>query len=518
MTTSTTREPIAVLTQANLKKIGIDVQIEKVPGAEWYTRLNKKDMPLLLMSFKAWLNYPDYYFYWTYDGINNSVFDDMNYKNPAMDSQIEAARFETDPAKYDAEVKSFITTAFQDVPRIPLVNDYRDVAMQKNIEGYTYWFHLVLDYRSIKRTQLSALRRSPAAQSGSRGRTFARISRIARGFMLSLEDYTSLGAAEIARRVKAGSLSPVDVVEAALSIQQRLDTSLHAFCTPTPEAAREAARALEARIRRGDEVGALAGVPVAIKDLVSTKGVRTTYGSKLYEDFIPDDDDIVVERLKAADAIILGKTNASEFGYGGFGHNPVFPTTRNPWNLSLTPGGSSAGSAAAVASRICPIAIASDGGGSIRLPAAFSGLVGIKASMGRVPVWPGCRDPRFPGVSGWELIEHIGPLARSVIDAALMLDVIAGPDSRDRLSIPDEGVGWIEAASPPPGKLGLKIAYCPDWGGVRVDRRVRALVDRAVARFETDLACMCHDREGADLAISSIASALSSRSKPTSSA
>jgi peptide/nickel transport system substrate-binding protein len=104
------------------------------------------------MSFKAWLNYPDYYFYWTYDGINNSVFDDMNYKSPAMDSLIEAARFETDPAKYDAEVKGFITIAFQDVPRIPLVNDFRDVAMQKNIEGYTYWFHLVLDYRSIKRT------------------------------------------------------------------------------------------------------------------------------------------------------------------------------------------------------------------------------------------------------------------------------------------------------------------------------------------------------------------------------
>jgi aspartyl-tRNA(Asn)/glutamyl-tRNA(Gln) amidotransferase subunit A len=308
--------------------------------------------------------------------------------------------------------------------------------------------------------------------------------------MLSLEDYTALGAAEIARLVRAGSLSPVDVVDAAVSIQQRLDTSLHAFCTPTPEAARDAAQALDKRIRRGDEVGALAGVPVAIKDLVSTKGVRTTYGSKLYEDFIPDDDDIVVERLEAADAIVLGKTNASEFGYGGFGHNSLFPTTRNPWNPSLTTGGSSAGSAAAVASRICPIAVASDGGGSIRLPAAFCGLVGIKASMGRVPVWPGCRDARFPGASGWESIEHIGPLARSVVDAALMLDVIAGPDARDRLSIPDEGVGWIQAASRPQRTLGLKIAYCPDWGGVRVDRRVRALVDTAVARFETDLDCI----------------------------
>jgi peptide/nickel transport system substrate-binding protein len=124
-----------------------------VPGAEWYTRLNKKNMPLLIMSFKAWLNYPDYYFYWTYDGINNSVFDDMNYKNAAMDEQIEAARFETDPTKYAQQVKSFIKIAFDDVPRIPLVNDFRDVAMQKSIEGYTYWFHLALDYRSIKRAQ-----------------------------------------------------------------------------------------------------------------------------------------------------------------------------------------------------------------------------------------------------------------------------------------------------------------------------------------------------------------------------
>lgn len=153
VTTSTTREPIAVLTQDSLKKIGVELEIEKVPGAEWYTRLNQKSMPMLIMSFKAWLNYPDYYFYWTYDGINNSVFDDMNYKNADMDKLIEAARFETDPAKYADEVKGFIKIAFDDVPRIPLVNDYRDVAMQKTIEGYTYWFHLVLDYRPIKRAQ-----------------------------------------------------------------------------------------------------------------------------------------------------------------------------------------------------------------------------------------------------------------------------------------------------------------------------------------------------------------------------
>jgi len=153
VTTSTTREPIAVLAQDSLKKIGVDLQIEKVPGAEWYTRLNQKDMPMLIMSFKAWLNYPDYYFYWTYDGINNSVFNDMNYVNPAMDKLIEAARFEADPAKYSDEVKGFIKIAFDDVPRIPLVQDFRDVAMQPSIKNYTYWFHLVLDFRQLTRAK-----------------------------------------------------------------------------------------------------------------------------------------------------------------------------------------------------------------------------------------------------------------------------------------------------------------------------------------------------------------------------
>ena len=123
----------------------------KVPGADWYTRLNQKSMPMLIMSFKAWLNYPDYYFYWTYDGVNNSVFNAMNYVNPKLDELIAAARFESDPAKYAEQVKGFIKIAFDDVPRIPLVQDYRDVAMGKDITDYTYWFHLVLDYRQLQR-------------------------------------------------------------------------------------------------------------------------------------------------------------------------------------------------------------------------------------------------------------------------------------------------------------------------------------------------------------------------------
>lgn len=151
VSTAATREPIALLVQDSLKKIGIDVTIEKVPGADWYTRLNKKDMPMLIMSFKAWLNYPDYYFYWTYDGVNNSVFNAMNYVNPEMDKLIAAARFEADKAKYDEQVKGFIQIAFDDVPRIPLVQDFRDVAMQPSVKDYTYWFHLVLDFRQLTR-------------------------------------------------------------------------------------------------------------------------------------------------------------------------------------------------------------------------------------------------------------------------------------------------------------------------------------------------------------------------------
>lgn len=153
VTTSTTREPIALLVQDSLKKIGVTVNIEKIPGADWYTRLGQKDMPFLIMSFKAWLNYPDYYFYWTYDGNNNSVFNAMNYVNPAMDELIAKARFETDPSAYEDEVKGFIQIAMDDVPRIPLVQDFRDVAMQPSIEGYTYWFHLTLDYRTLSRAE-----------------------------------------------------------------------------------------------------------------------------------------------------------------------------------------------------------------------------------------------------------------------------------------------------------------------------------------------------------------------------
>ncbi len=296
-------------------------------------------------------------------------------------------------------------------------------------------------------------------------------------------EFPLLGAAALATLVRTGEVSPVDVTRAAFDAIDRLEPQLHAFATQAQETAIAAAADIEHRIARNEPVGALAGVPVAVKDLVMTKDLRTTFGSRLYADFVPDHDDIVVERLKAADAIVIGKTNVSEFGFGAVGHNPLFPTTRNPWDLERTPGGSSAGSASAVAAGICPLAIGSDGGGSVRVPASFTGIVGFKASMGRVPLWPGCRDERFPGASGWESIEHIGPMARSVEDAALLLDVISGPDPRDRLSIPADRRSWRDRAHQDP-RPGLRIAYCPAWADLPVDPEVRAIVDAAVAVLE----------------------------------
>lgn len=297
-----------------------------------------------------------------------------------------------------------------------------------------------------------------------------------------------MDALTVAARIRDKDLSAIEVTEAVLRRMEVLEPHIHAFCTPTPEVARATARAVDAKIARGQDAGALGGVPIGIKDLVATKDILTVMGSPLYRDFVPDEDDICVERLKAAGAVIVGKTNVPEFGYSGVGHNPVFPTTRNPWNTALTSGGSSAGSGASVAAGVTPFAIGSDGGGSVRIPSAHCGLYGIKASMGRVPLYPGCRDERYPGVSSWESLEHIGPMSRTVADSALMLNVITGPDPRDRYSIPAADYDYVEATK---GDIkGLRIAYSEDWGYAAVDPEVRRVVSEAVAVFESELGCV----------------------------
>jgi aspartyl-tRNA(Asn)/glutamyl-tRNA(Gln) amidotransferase subunit A len=306
--------------------------------------------------------------------------------------------------------------------------------------------------------------------------------------MASLNELCRMDAVTLAQQIRKKGVSPREVINAVLVRMEKLEPILHAFCTPTPDLARKQADKIEKAIMAGEEVGPLAGVPVGIKDLVCTAGIRTVSGSIAYREFVPEEDDIVVERLKTAGAIILGKTNVPEFGYSGVGHNPVFETTRNPWNTERTSGGSSAGSGAAVATGMGPFAIGSDGGGSVRIPSAHCGVYGVKASMGRVPLYPGCRDERYPGVSSWESLEHIGPMSRTVADAALMLSVIAsGPDARDRHTLPKPDFDWTACVN---GDVkGLRVAYSPDWGYAAVDPEVRQIVGEAVKVFEKDLGC-----------------------------
>ncbi len=194
-----------------------------------------------------------------------------------------------------------------------------------------------------------------------------------------------MSAVDLAAQIRAKQVSPVEVIDAVLARMEKLEPHLHAFCTPTPELARAEAKRIEQGITRGDAMGPLAGVPVSIKDLIFTKGIRTVSGCVAYRDFIPDEDDIVVERLKAADAIILGKTNVTEFGYSPASHNPVFETTRNPWDLARTSGGSSAGAGAAISSGMGPLAIGSDGGGSVRIPASFLRHLWLQAVLRKNP-------------------------------------------------------------------------------------------------------------------------------------
>jgi aspartyl-tRNA(Asn)/glutamyl-tRNA(Gln) amidotransferase subunit A len=289
-------------------------------------------------------------------------------------------------------------------------------------------------------------------------------------------------ATELVAAIKAKKLSPVEVVDAVLARIERLNPKLNAYCTITAEAARAAAKEAEAAVMRGGPLGSLHGVPVSIKDLVTTKGVRTTYGSKLYEHFIPEEDAPVVERLKQAGAIILGKTNTPEFGHKGVTDNPVFGLSRNPWSLGHTPGGSSGGGAAAVAAGMGPLAVGTDGGGSIRIPCSCCGIYGLKATLGRVAA--------APTFGGLDTLSHTGPMTRTVRDAAWMLNAIVGADSRDPSSLPHDGTDFF--AELDRGIKGLRVAWTLDWGYAAVDPQVRQITEAAAKRF-IELGCQVEE-------------------------
>jgi aspartyl-tRNA(Asn)/glutamyl-tRNA(Gln) amidotransferase subunit A len=292
------------------------------------------------------------------------------------------------------------------------------------------------------------------------------------------DDLGFTSGVDLAAAVRSRTVSPVEVIDTLLERIDATNSVVNAYCTVASEEARRHARKAEKALTSGGELGPLHGVPVSVKDVIFTAGIRTTRGSPIYGDLVPTEDAPLVERLKRAGAIVLGKTNTPEFGWKAVTDNRLFGTTANPWDLSRTAGGSSGGSAAAVASGLGPLSIGTDGAGSIRIPASFCGIVGLKPSFGRVPFYP---------FSAAETVAHAGPMTRTVADAALLLAVITGPDDRDPNTLPEMGEDLSQAAT---GSVsGLRVAWSSDLGVAHVEPEVRALTAEAVKRFADDLGC-----------------------------
>jgi Asp-tRNA(Asn)/Glu-tRNA(Gln) amidotransferase A subunit family amidase len=292
-----------------------------------------------------------------------------------------------------------------------------------------------------------------------------------------VSDLTFLSAEALAAGYRARQFSVSEVIDAILDRIERDNPLVNAYCTLIPDRARAEAAAADRALAQAEMLGPLHGVPISIKDVIATAGVRTTRGSRVYADHVPEEDAPVVSRLKAAGAIVLGKTNTPEFGWKSPTDNLLFGPTRNPWDLNRTSAGSSGGAAAAVACGLGPIGIGSDGGGSIRQPASFCGVFGLKPSFGLVPSVPAGAANTFGS---------IGPLTRTVRDAALALNCIAGPDERDWFAQPRPDVDYLAACS---GDIrGLRVAWSPDLGYAAVEPEVRRIAD-AAARTFTDLGC-----------------------------
>ena len=280
---------------------------------------------------------------------------------------------------------------------------------------------------------------------------------------MSYTDLAYMPATEMARLIRRKELSPVDLVQAVLGRIDEVDPALNCFCFTFPEESLEKARAAEAAVMAGGGLDPLHGVPFAIKDVTPTRGKRTTMGSYVYENWVPDHDAVIVRRMDAAGGIMVGKTTTPEFAHSNFCHSPLWGVTRNPWNPVRTPGGSSGGSAAAVAAGCVPLAEGSDMGGSVRIPAAYCGIVGHKPSFGRIPM------DLLP--SAFDTISHFGPLARTVDDAALMLGVAQGPHDCDIFSLTPA----LETPLALDGDLrGRRLAFSLDLGYFAIDDEVAA--------------------------------------------
>ena len=294
---------------------------------------------------------------------------------------------------------------------------------------------------------------------------------------MSDADIAYLTAEELLALYGRHELSPVEVVEVLLERIEGIDPQINSFCYVDADGARQHAKAAERLYMQGQEGNTppLCGVPVGIKDTMMTAGLPTARGSRIYADVVPEEDSPAVTHLRDAGAVLIGKTTTPEFGWKGVTDSPLTGVTRNPWNLEMTPGGSSGGSAAAVAAGLVPMATGTDAGGSIRGPASFTGIVGLKPTFGRVPQYP---------PSPLQLLSHAGPMTRTVGDAALMLSAIARPDGLDRdpVALPADPVDYVAHCKL--GGSGLRLAWSSDLGYAKVRPDVRETVGNAVGAFE----------------------------------
>ena len=290
-----------------------------------------------------------------------------------------------------------------------------------------------------------------------------------------MTDLTRLPASDLRTRIAAKEISPVELTDAILARAETLQPVLNCFITLAPEQARTAAQKAEAAVMKGDALGLLHGIPFAAKDLVNTAGVRTTFGSLLHEDNVPKDDAVCAARLKQAGAILFGKTTTPEFGHKALTDAPLFGRTRNAWSAEHTSGGSSGGAAVAVAAGIGPIGIATDGGGSTRIPAAANGMVGLKQSNGVIP--------HSQVADAFGNYTYVTPMTRTVMDTALMLQAMAGPHPSDPWSIGVAPQDYLAAAHADSDLKGKRILYSLTLGNTAVAKDVRTAFEQVLARL-----------------------------------
>lgn len=287
-----------------------------------------------------------------------------------------------------------------------------------------------------------------------------------------------LTATDLAQKIRNKEVSAVEVLKAHLDQIDKVNPKVNAIITYLPEMAMDIARKADEKLARGEAVGVLHGLPIAHKDLADTKGIRTTYGSPNFKDHVPEVDELIIERLKNAGCVTLGKTNVPEFGAGSHSFNPVFGATLNPYDTSKTCGGSSGGAGVALATGMIPIADGGDMGGSLRNPASFNNVVGFRTSPGRVP--------SYPGGNGWGNLSVVGPMARTVQDVALMLQAIAGYDPRSPIAITEPASIFAQPLER--DFKDVKLAWSPDLGELPVDPRVTSTIEKQLSIF-SDMGC-----------------------------